>query len=155
MDIADLTRFLISAKKKTYAAEKDDAVVSPFIANSRQLEYSEGELLYRDIYVGSAFFIGQEIVSSSSVPIWSMVYSGGILTHMPELPTEKVYAFLKGALRNVDESHPFRGPSSYQKDHFVYTTTLDGDMHSFQGREVISVDGRKIYELHYSGGITR
>ncbi|WP_376768623.1 DUF5680 domain-containing protein [Paenibacillus foliorum] len=34
---------------------------------------------YRDIYFGSAFFIGQETVEFGSRPIWSTVYSGGAI----------------------------------------------------------------------------
>ena len=42
--------FLISAKRQTYASQGDNAPVAPLVLGSRQLEYQEGVLLYRDIY---------------------------------------------------------------------------------------------------------
>ena len=45
-------QFLRSAKAATYAAQGDDASVTPVLPDSRQLEYRDGTFLYRDIYVG-------------------------------------------------------------------------------------------------------
>lgn len=51
MNFADsFLPFLIRAKKETYASQGDDAAVFPILEGSRQLEYREGEYLYRDIY---------------------------------------------------------------------------------------------------------
>jgi hypothetical protein len=36
--------------------------VTPLVPGSKQLEYRDGEYLYRDIYVGMAYFVGQEVV---------------------------------------------------------------------------------------------
>src|SRR2546425_1028562 len=44
--------FLVNAKRQTYAAQGDDATVTPLLPGSRQLEYREGVLLYRDINFG-------------------------------------------------------------------------------------------------------
>jgi hypothetical protein len=54
--------FLVNAKRQTYAAQGDDATVTPLVPGSRQLEYQEGALLYRDIYFGGGYFVGQETV---------------------------------------------------------------------------------------------
>jgi hypothetical protein len=65
MDQPPIAR-LVEAKRRTYAGLDDDATVStPIIAGSKQLEYSAGELSYRDIYFGMAFFVGQEVVTDS------------------------------------------------------------------------------------------
>lgn len=58
----ELERFLFLAKSATDAAQGDAASVAPLLADSKQLEYRDGPLLYRDIYVGMVRFVGQEIV---------------------------------------------------------------------------------------------
>ncbi len=77
--IARLAAFLVEAKRRTYAGLDDDATVStPIIPGSKQLEYSDNELNYRDIYFGMAFFVGQEVVTEHQQAIWSMSYAGGV-----------------------------------------------------------------------------
>ncbi|WP_252120596.1 DUF5680 domain-containing protein [Parageobacillus sp. KH3-4] len=46
-----------------------------------------GDDLYRDIYFGSVFFAGQEVVEEKERTVLSMVYSGGIV--IPSLPREQ------------------------------------------------------------------
>lgn len=74
----DFLDFLIQAKKATYASQGDNASVTPLLKGSRQLEFLEGDFLYRDIYFGMSYFIGQETVYYKGNPIWSMSYSGRI-----------------------------------------------------------------------------
>jgi hypothetical protein len=51
-----LAAFLVTAKRKTYAGLDDDATVAaPLLRGSRQLEYREHDLHYRDIYFGMSF----------------------------------------------------------------------------------------------------
>ena len=50
--------FVIEVKRPTHAA--GDQPRSPLLAGSRQREYTAGALLYRDIYFGSAYFVGQD-----------------------------------------------------------------------------------------------
>ena len=73
------TTFLVNAKRQTYAAQGDDATVTPLLPGSRQLEYREGVLLYRDIYFGGASFVGQETVYDGPTPVWAMGYAGGVI----------------------------------------------------------------------------
>jgi len=78
----ELIAFLIAAKRRTYAAGGggSEAVVTPLLPGSHQLEYREGSLLYRDIYFGEAYFVGQETVYAGSSPLWAMCYAGGFTT---------------------------------------------------------------------------
>ena len=55
--------FLLQAKRQTYASRGDSATVTPLVPGTKQLEYYAGLFFYRDIYVGMAYFVGQEIVS--------------------------------------------------------------------------------------------
>ena len=50
--------FLLKAKKSTYAVQGDRAMVSPLLPGSKQLEFSEGNFIYRDIYFGFTRFVG-------------------------------------------------------------------------------------------------
>jgi hypothetical protein len=68
LSIPDLKRFLFAAKQATYAAQGDAASVPPALPDTRQLEYADGDFLYRDIYVGMFRFVGQEIVYLSGRP---------------------------------------------------------------------------------------
>lgn len=54
--------FLVESKRQTYAAQGDNASVTPLLPGSRQLEYRNGSLFYRDVYFGVAYFVGQETI---------------------------------------------------------------------------------------------
>ncbi len=64
-----LKKFLRDAKRKTYAAEGGAQSVKALLDGSRQLEFHQGPFLYRDIYFGTAFFSGIEIVSLPEGPM--------------------------------------------------------------------------------------
>jgi hypothetical protein len=57
-----LVPFLIRAKRRTYAGQGDDATVAALLPGAKQLEWREGQLLYRDVYFGMQRFVGQEVV---------------------------------------------------------------------------------------------
>src|ERR1700730_7804585 len=106
MDQASKTRlaaFLVAAKRKTYAGLDDDATIAaPLLRGSKQLEYREPDLHYRDIYFGMAFFVGQETVTANARVIWSMSYAGGV---SPDITDRgrllAIYAFLRQGLLGV------------------------------------------------------
>ena len=149
---AELITFLCKAKRQTYAAQGDDATVTPLLTGSRQLEYVEGDLLYRDIYFGSAFFIGQETVHQASVPVWAMCYAGGAIR--PDAPVEvgEIYDFLRAALGQVPPERPYRGPTHWSNGVFVYANDSQGQVEGFSGMETITHGGQPVYQLRYSGG---
>lgn len=152
----ELLRFLLEAKRRTYAAQGDEATVTPLLPGSKQLEWREGDWLYRDIYYGMAFFVGQETVFFQDVPVWSMSYAGGVAASV--LTQERIfqiYRFLRSAMRQVGPDHPFRGPSRWQEGEFVYTDQHQGEIGAFLGSETITFQEASVYELHYSGGFLR
>jgi hypothetical protein len=151
-----LTNFLVEAKKSTYASQGDDASVEPLLNGSKQLEYRSGNYFYRDIYFGSAFFIGQEIVEFESRPMWSMVYSGGVI--IPNASGDiiaPIYRFLRQALKLVDTNSIYRGPFHYQDNNYIFKNESEGTLDCFHGKEIIILDGQKVYELRYNGGAVR
>jgi hypothetical protein len=160
MDQASKTRlaaFLVTAKRRTYAGLDDDATAaSPLLPGSKQLEYREADLHYRDIYFGMAFFVGQETVTANDRVIWSMSYSGGVSPDITDRGRYlAIYAFLRQALLGVGEARPFRGPSQFEQGDFRYMNSSEGDMSEFRGTEHIDHGATRVYALRYGGGILR
>jgi|ERR1700687_50396 len=152
-----LAAFLVTAKRRTYAGLDDEATVAaPILRGSKQLEYSEHDLSYRDIYFGMSFFVGQETVTANERVIWSMSYAGGV---SPDITDRgrflAIYAFLRQGLLGVGEGRPFRGPSQFEQGDFRYTNTSEGDISEFHGTEQIHHGATRVYDMRYSGGIIR
>jgi len=148
--------FLVTAKCQTYATQGDDVTVTPLLPGSRQLEYRDGPLLYRDIYFGGAYFVGQETVYHNSSALWAMGYAGG-LTKATVRPAEMrlVYDFLRAALRQVAADRPYRGPNMFRQGEYRYRDESQGEVDDFWGVETITHQDQHVYQLHYSGGLLR
>lgn len=153
MDVHALDAFLRRAKLATYASQGDDASVTPLLPDSRQLEYTEGDWLYRDIYVGLTRFSGQEIVYFQGTAIWSMVYTGGVSEQVEDW--RGVYAVLREALNARLDQLPLRGPSHYTREGWSYCCTLQGSLQEFQGDEQMTHGGQQVYSLRLCGGVIR
>jgi len=151
-DSAALAAFLLRAKRATYAAQGDDAMVTPLIPGSKQLEYREGERLYRDVYVGLTTFAGLETVDDTGAPRWAMTYAGGLVAPA-DFPA--VYAFLREALQRGDVAAPYRGPARHAGGEWAYTNAWEGDLDRFAGAEAIERAGVVVYRLRYAGGRVR
>jgi hypothetical protein len=152
-----LSAFLVAAKRRTYAGLDDDATVStPMLRGSKQLEYSEHDLSYRDIYFGMAFFIGQETVAAKERVIWSMSYAGGVLPEINDRASFlAIYAFLRQGLLAISEKQPFRGPPQFEEGNFRYENISEGDISDFHGTEHVYQAGKRVYSLRYNGGTVR
>lgn len=144
--------FIRTAKLTTYAAQGDAASVPPLLSGTKQLEFADGEFLYRDIYTGMQYFVGQEIVYRYAHPIWSMAYHGGLITEPSHSSAAAIYAFLRSALRQCPPDIPLRGPASFSLDDFTYTCEVHGTISRFTGLELITMQGSGVYELHFGGG---
>ena len=148
--------FLVNAKRQTYAAQGDEATVAPLLLGSRQLEYRDRALLYRDIYFGGAYFVGQETVYHDSLAIWAMGYAGGLIAPIiSPLEMGQVYEFLRAALGQVASERPYRGPRIFRDGAYVYTDESQGDIDRFSGVETITREDNQVYQLRYSGGLLR
>lgn len=149
-----LAKFLVEAKKRTYAAKGDEATMLPLLEDTKQLEYKQGNYTYRDIYAGMTFFAGQEIVYEGNTVLWSMVYSGGIDKKInDETKILKIYTFLRQCLNEVSENYPFRGPKKFVAGQLTYQNDIRGNLNSFDGVETIFLSGSLVYQLKYSGGV--
>jgi transcriptional regulator with XRE-family HTH domain len=141
----DLVIFLCKAKKETYAGNGKE--IEPSRLASHDLTFKEEDLMYYDSYLGGKNFSGQEAIWKSNVPIWSMNYSGRVLNELFSGD------FLKEALALVDVTKPFRGPTVYVKNEYVYHCFYNGNFEWFNGYEEIAVRNQKTYECIFHGGI--
>lgn len=155
---SELVAFLLEAKRSTYAAggSESQKVVLATLQDSHQLEHRAADLLYRDIYFGEAYFVGQETVYQGNHAIYAMCYAGGWVQPMPK-PTEisRLGGFLQDALKKSPEKYPFRGPLEYHQDETVYRNAPSGDLSRFWGVEQIYSRDILVFQLHYSGGLLR
>jgi len=149
----EFLEFLIEAKRRTYAAQGDDASVAPALPGARQLEHRRGVYLYRDLYFGLRRFAGQETVDHAGRPVWSMAYAGGIVRRDLAIDeVRSVCAFLREALRQVAPDRPYRGPATCGKPPYAYACSAKGDLEMFQGAEEISDGLGVVYRLSFAGG---
>ncbi len=125
---SDFLEFLIEAKRATYAAQGDDASVAPLIDGSKQLEFRNGDYLYRDVYFGMSFFVGQETIYYKSRPIWSMSYAGGVNQKFDFDYVGEIYAFLRKAMGAITPHNPYRGPQKFIDGNFIYTDSNKGEI---------------------------
>ncbi|MDP5275732.1 DUF5680 domain-containing protein [Chengkuizengella axinellae] len=153
MNNNDLLIFLVKAKKETYASGTGQFSTSALLEGSHQLEYEQGDYLYRDIYYGSHFFVGQEIVYFKGKPIWSMSYAGGTTIELDQETLEFFPKFHKKAMRQISERNPFRGPNEFYEEEYTYTDKHEGDIERFTGIEKILQSDLEIYQLNYTGGL--
>jgi len=148
MNLQELARFIVKAKRNTYA-RKGEGLRSE--DESKNLQYKEGDYFYRDRYFGSEKFGGEEVVWFKEKPVWLMNYYGGIEKKIVD--SERVFAFLRQALLQVSVDRPFRGPRFYKEGNFEYVDSSTGDIKCFKGREEITYQEETVHRLEYAGGI--
>jgi hypothetical protein len=150
MDKTEIEKFLLKARTKTYAGS--GGRVKPAFAGSDQLEYIEGDWLYRDIYyTGNGIFMGLETVYLKDKPVLSTSYYGNF-----KKTTEKeVDGILKQALLATAETTRIWKRTEWKKGDYEYVCEPDfnGSIDEFAGLEQISKSGENIYRFFYAGGI--
>lgn len=154
-ELIDLHKFLIEAKKETYANETAPIVTSTR-RGSRDYEYIKDNWTYHDTYFGGIDFQGQEVVyHRGDTPTWGMVYYGRTLDE--SLSEEAMDKALRRALMQVgqDDTIPVRGPKEFENQGYKYTFKVTGDLTNFEGEETIEKEGAKIYTLKCHGGRIR
>ncbi|MDR2337836.1 MAG: DUF5680 domain-containing protein [Deltaproteobacteria bacterium] len=156
-DIQELHKFLVEAKKQTYANENIKKVVS-LRPNSEDYHYENGDWDYHNTYFGGKKFLGKEVVyhDGGSRPQWGMNYYGFMLND--DLTEDVVDKALRPALMQIGEDKdilPVRGPKEFVNGEWKYTFVADGDLSNFTGLEEISKDSEVVYRLHCHGGFIK
>lgn len=154
LDTVAFTAFLVEAKRNAQAAGQN--AVQTILPGATQLQYSRGAYTYRNTYYGVERFAGQETVHFDNRAIWSMSYTGGLITHyMWDLQPQWIYAVLRTALAQVSEELPFRGPLKYEYYGFEYNNHPLGHLAEFLGEETIKYRDALVYHLWYIGGFVK
>jgi hypothetical protein len=150
MDKTDLTAFLLKARTKTYAG--GGGKVKPVFAGSDQLEYREGDWLYRDVYyTGNGVFMGLETVYFQNEAVWSMSYYG----NFKGMTEEEVDSVLRKALMENWETARTWRKVEWKKGKYEYACAPDfeGSIEEMAGAEKISKNGEEVYRFFYAGGL--
>lgn len=151
----ELIKFLIEAKKQTYANENIEKI-NPTRKGSHDYEYSSKNMTYHDTFFGGTKFMGEEVVySKETIPVWGMNYYG--ITLDESLSEEAMDKVLRPALMKVGEDDilPVRGTKEYINGEYKYVFNVSGDIDYFEGEETIYKKDVKIYSLKCHGGIIK
>ena len=154
INLEELARFIVNAKKNTYAVA-DKMKIDSERPGFDELEYQEGDFYYRDSYVGFFQAPGMEVVRLNGEPIWSLAYSGGMMKeyHGDVGFAKEVFGFLKRMLGKVTEDIPYRGPREFEEGDWKYINSIEGNLERFLGHEKIFYKGNEVFSQDYIGGI--
>ena len=151
IDLNELCKFLVKAKKSTYAAG-DIAKKIVEDDKSTTMIFENGDWKYHDNYFGGEPYGGREVVFFRNMPVYMMVYYGWVIEGVSDV--QAVYKTLQGALSLLPEDKPFRGPKKYNLNGIEYSNEYEGEIDNFFGIEIIkSDDGNEIYKARYIGGL--
>jgi len=149
IDKKELCKFLVEAKKSTYAAG-DSALKVVNDDKSTTLVFESGDWKYHDNYFGGEPYGGREVVFLKGEPVYIMTYYGQVADSVSDI--NKVYGVLMDALRLISVNTPYRGPEKYNNGDFSYENSFTGEVDNFFGEESISENGKEIYKARYMGG---
>ncbi|MCL4877446.1 MAG: hypothetical protein KJ064_12370 [Anaerolineae bacterium] len=147
-----LHSFIVKAKAATYVG--DGKKLLSYRPGSIDLQFHDGAFVYMDSYFGGTEFIGQEVVYFEGEPCWAMNYYGYIL--LPNLiQAAEAGHIIKVSLSALYKEGRFLGGFEYAVDDSIYTDTNEGNVSRFTGKEWITRQGKKGYELVYHGGLIK
>ena len=147
-----LSAFIVRAKAVTYVGGGIKSLSRR--PGSHDLEFQEGAFAYLDTYFGGADFIGQEAVWFEGKPVWAMNYYGRILE--PSLITAaEAGQMIQKSLSALYQEGRFLGGFQHTLGQDTYVDTNEGDTASFTGKEWITRNGVRVYELVYHGGLIK
>lgn len=149
MNKADLEKFIIKARIKTYAGDGGKVMAS--LPGSTQLEFSENNFRYQDVYyTGEHTFYGMETVYLQEKPVWGMSYYG----NWGEMTEEEIDKILRGALIANPETRLYK-KINWIKNEFLYECnpqTTDG-IDEIGGEETIFKNNKRAYIFYYAGSL--
>lgn len=149
MDLTNLKQFLLASNKAGYAGgEEKKWIKNP--DGSTTIPYEQGDWRSHDNFFGGEPYGGRVVVFHKNKPFWIMVYYGWIIEGVTVDP---VYSVLRGALMQMPEAAPFRGPREYKQDDFTYANTWEGNLEHYSGAETITQKEKLVYQANYFGGL--
>ena len=152
ISLQELNDFIVKAKAATYVGDGQEAKSCRI--GSHDLIFKDGAFSYLDSYFGGADFIGQEVVYYKDEPVWAMNYYGRVLKP-DKITAAEAGQMIKESLSHMYQEGRFLGGFEHVMERFVYIDTNQGELGSFTGREWIALEGDKVYELFYHGGLIK
>jgi len=152
MDTIDkkaLKEFVLEASRATYASG-NESIKQKQSDSSTTIEFKKGPFAYHDNYFGGEPYGGREVVFFNNKPVWMMVYYGYVFSGVK---AEEVYPFLIESLSHSSLDMPYRGPTLFEREGWVYQNDFVGDVDMFSGVEKILKDDVCVYEASYIGGL--
>lgn len=147
MDINELCKFLVKAKKGTYAAW-EYAIKIKENDKSETLVLEEWNWKYHDNYFWGEPFGWREVVFYEWNPVYIMTYYGWVNEIISNFG--EVYKTLQQALSNIPENKPYRWPEKYILWEYEYINTYHWEVDNFYGEEIIKYKGKEVYKARYS-----
>ena len=142
----DIINFLLTARTKTYAGSGGS--VEPALSGSKQLEYSEGDYLYRDIYyVGERAFLGIETIYFQNKPVWNMVYRGE--WNPADITNDEIREHLPSALIANAKTARTNQHVEWSQDNYRYLCEGEGELENFHGTETLFKNGKSAHVVVY------
>jgi hypothetical protein len=149
IDKKELCKFLVEAKKSTYAAgDSANKIIND--DKSTTLIFESGDWKYHDNYFGGEPYGGREVVFFKNKPVYIMTYYGRVDDSVSDI--NKVYGVLMDALKLIPEDKPYRGPEKYNSGDLSYVNIFTGEVNNFFGEETIFENGKEVYRAKYIGG---
>ena len=153
--LKELNKLLGEATLATYAGGGPETESERL--GHKELEYKNGDWIYRDSYAGHFKSWGQEIVWYKDKPFWTQLYGGGMTEkyHGDGDFTEVTFVFLKQALSAGEKSDEFqpRGPRNYRRVDYRYRCSWEGDITLFKGSEEILYKNETVFTHEFIGGL--
>ncbi|MCB9813144.1 MAG: hypothetical protein H6772_01925 [Pseudomonadales bacterium] len=144
-----LRQFLVDSNKAGYAGgEEKKWIKEP--DGSTTIPFEKDSWKSHDNFFGGEPYGGRTVVFHEDKPYWMMVYYGWV---EEGVETDPVYAVLRGALKQMPEDYPFRGPEEFTEGEFTYTNKWEGEVDRFSGEEAIVKGDKLIYKASYLGGL--
>lgn len=144
-----LVNFLLDSNNAGYAGGEEKKWIKE-TDGSTTIPYTKGEWKSHDNFFGGEPYGGRVVVFHQNKPVWMMVYYGWVAEGVT---TDPVYAILRGALKQMPEDAPFRGPKEFIDGEFTYLNNWTGDVERYSGEEQITQRGKLIYKANYIGGL--
>ncbi len=148
MDIEELRKFLVDSNKAGYAGGEEKKWIKES-DGSTTIPFEKGPWKSHDNFFGGEPYGGRMVMSKDNQAVWMMVYYGWVVE---AVEADLVYGVLRGALMEMPEDHPYRGPKEFKKDDLTYKNTWTGELDRFSGEEVITQGDTVIYKANYMGG---
>ena len=152
MDLSELERFIVLAKRQTYVGGGKPAPSCR--QGSHDLSFADGDWRYLDSYFGGTDFIGQEVAWLKDEPVWAMNYCGYVL-RADLIDAARAGQTIKSALSALYAEGRFLGGWRWSGPHGVYEDRSSGEVARFSGHEQIVCRNEIAYRLDYHGGLIR